>query len=127
MSPVAITVFAFFSFVPLYTVLMVLGQVPAGLLGTSWGVVLFQMAFQGLGSVAIAGVTYTRMIQQFGPVRSTMITALVPGLSALGAVLLLGEPLHWNLALGLALVTAGILFGVRSTVPAPTAAPRASA
>jgi len=124
---VAITVFAFFSFVPLYTVLMVLGQVPAGLLDTSWGVVLFQMAFQGLGSVAIAGVTYTRMIQQFGPVRSTMITALVPGLSALGAVLLLGEPLHWNLALGLALVTAGILFGVRSSVPAPTVAPRANA
>jgi drug/metabolite transporter (DMT)-like permease len=46
-------------------------------------------------------------------VRSTMITALVPGLSALGAVLFLGEPLHWNLLAGLALVTMGILFGVR--------------
>ena len=54
------------------------------------------------------------MIQHFGPVRSTMITALVPGLSALGAVLFLGEPLHWNLAAGLALVTLGILFGVRA-------------
>jgi drug/metabolite transporter (DMT)-like permease len=62
------------------------------------------------------------MIQQFGPVRSTMITALVPGLSALGAVLLLGEPLHWNLALGLALVTLGIMFGVRSSTPAPVLA-----
>jgi drug/metabolite transporter (DMT)-like permease len=27
-------------------------------------------------------------------------------------VALLGEPLHWNLAAGLALVTAGIVFGV---------------
>jgi drug/metabolite transporter (DMT)-like permease len=43
-----------------------------------------------------------------------MITALVPGLSALGAVWLLGEPLHWNLVAGLLLVTAGILFGVRA-------------
>jgi len=52
------------------------------------------------------------MIRHFGPVRSTMVTALVPGLSALGAVLLLGEPLRWNLAAGLALVTSGIVFGV---------------
>jgi len=62
--------------------------------------------------VVISGITFTRMIQYFGPVRSTMITALVPGLSALGAVLFLGEPLHWNLIAGLLFVTAGILFGV---------------
>jgi len=41
----------------------------------------------------------------------------VPGLSALGAVLFLGEPLYWNLAAGLALVTIGILFGVRVAAP----------
>jgi drug/metabolite transporter (DMT)-like permease len=40
---------------------------------------------------------------------------LVPGLSALGAVWFLGEPLHWNLLAGLALVTSGILFGVWQT------------
>ncbi len=53
------------------------------------------------------------MVQSFGPVRSTMITAVVPGLSALGAVLFLGEPLYWHLLAGLALVTLGIVFGVR--------------
>jgi drug/metabolite transporter (DMT)-like permease len=42
-----------------------------------------------------------------------MITALVPGLSALAAALLLGEALPWNVLAGLALVSAGILFGVR--------------
>lgn len=55
------------------------------------------------------------MVQHYGPVRSTMITALVPGLSALAAVLMLGEPLFWNLIAGLLLVTAGILFGVRKS------------
>ena len=60
-----------------------------------------------------SGITFVRMIQYFGPVRSTMITALVPGLSALGAVLFLGEPLHANLLAGLVLVTVGITFGVR--------------
>jgi hypothetical protein len=29
----------------------------------------------------------------------------------------LGEPLRWNLAAGLVLVTAGILFGVRASAP----------
>ena len=64
--------------------------------------------------MVISGITFVQMVRAFGPVKSTMITALVPGLSALGAVLLLGEPLGWNLLAGLALVTAGILFGVRA-------------
>ena len=75
------------------------------------------MLFQGVGSVVISGITFTQMIRYFGPVRSTMITALVPGLSALGAVVFLGEPLFWNLSAGLALVTLGILFGVRAAAP----------
>ncbi|MDP2819446.1 MAG: EamA family transporter [Polaromonas sp.] len=77
-----------------------------------------------LGSVVVSGITFTKMVQYFGPVRSTMITAVVPGLSALGAVFFLGEPLHWNLLAGLALVTVGIVFGVpmqaqRASVVAP--------
>ena len=71
------------------------------------------MFFQGVGSVVISGITFTKMIQHFGPVRSTMITALVPGLSAIAAAVILNEPLGWNVLLGLALVTSGIVFGVR--------------
>jgi len=63
-----------------------------------------------------------------------MITALVPGLSALGAVVFLDEPLHWNLIGGLMLVTAGILFGVQRvrasavpSAPVRTAGGRADA
>ena len=67
--------------------------------------------------MVISGITFVQMVRAFGPVKSTMITALVPGLSALGAVALLGEPLGWNLLAGLALVTAGILFGVRAVRP----------
>jgi drug/metabolite transporter (DMT)-like permease len=69
--------------------------------------------FQGVGSVVISGITFTHMVRHYGPVRSTMITALVPGLSALAAVWFLGEPMHWHLLAGLALVTSGILFGVQ--------------
>ena len=116
-ATMAITTFACVCYLPVYTAL-VLGGVVAGHVFTApWRDVLFQAMFQGWGSVVVSGTTFTQMIRHFGPVRSTMITALVPGLSALGAVWLLGEPLRWNLAAGLALVTAGILFGVRASLP----------
>lgn len=112
-ATVAITVFAFFLYVPVYGMLLFRELVPGRFLTAPLGQVAFQMAFQGLGSVVIAGITFTRMIQHFGPVRSTMMTSVVPALASLAAVLILDEPLHWNLAIGLALVTLGIVFGVR--------------
>jgi drug/metabolite transporter (DMT)-like permease len=119
-ATVAVTVFGFFLYVPVYGILLWQELVPGRFLQAPMGQVLFQMVFQGVGSVAIAGVTFTRMIQHFGPVRSTMITSVVPAMAAMAAVLILDEPLHWNLAIGLALVTLGIVFGVR---PGPAAAP----
>jgi drug/metabolite transporter (DMT)-like permease len=120
-ATIAVTVFAFLAYVPLYNLLLALHWVPGHLWTAPIRDVLFQAAFQGLGSVVISGISFTKMVQHFGPVRTTMITALVPGLSALGAVLLLGEPLHWNLLAGLVLVTLGILFGVRAAAPKPAA------
>ena len=116
-ATIAVTAFAFVSYVPIYMVLLIGQASVVHLLTAPLTEVLFQMMFQGWGSVVISGITFTKMIQHFGPVRSTMITALVPGLSAFGAVLFLGEPLHWNLSAGLALVTVGILFGVRAAAP----------
>ena len=126
-ATIAVTVFAFLTYVPAYLVLALGGVIPSTLKGAPMQEILFQMAFQGLLSVVVSGITFTRMIQAFGPIRSTMITALVPGLSALCAVLFLGEPLQWNIATGLALVTVGILFGVRTQTPATTVPASAAA
>ena len=112
-ATIAITVFAAMTYVPVYAVLVVLQVVPSTLATAPVADILFQMLFQGCGSVVISGITFTKMVQYFGPVRTTMFTAVVPGSSALGAVYFLGEPLTWNLWAGLALVTVGILFGVR--------------
>lgn len=112
-ATVAISVFALLTFVPAYALLAATGVVVSRLAEAPWQELLFQAGFQGIGSVVISGITFTQMVRHFGPVRSTMITSLVPGLSALGAVLFLGEPLHLHLVLGLALVTLGIVFGVR--------------
>jgi drug/metabolite transporter (DMT)-like permease len=111
-ATIAITMLALVTYVPVYTLLLLMQWVPGQVLVAPWRDVAFQMLFQGVGSVVISGMTFTKMIQHFGPVRSTMITALVPGLSAISAVIFLGEPLGWNVLAGLTLVTIGIVFGV---------------
>lgn len=121
----ALTAFGFCCFVPVYVALQMLGWPPLRLFEVPLGTLVFQALFQGVGSVAIAGVGFTLMVRHFGPVRSTMLTALVPGLAALSAVLFLGEPLQWNLVLGLMLVSLGIVFGVRA-VAAPASVTPAS-
>jgi drug/metabolite transporter (DMT)-like permease len=125
-ATMAITAFAFVTFVPVYLGLIGLGVLPTHLTQVPWTEIVFQAVFQGVGSVVISGITFTQMVRHYGPVRSTMITALVPGLSALGAVWFLGEPMHWNLLAGLALVTSGILFGVRQVKPAVANSPIAA-
>jgi drug/metabolite transporter (DMT)-like permease len=123
-ATIAITVFALIAYVPVYAGLALAGVVDSRLASAPMGEILFQALWQGIGSVVISGITFATMVRSFGPVRSTMLTALVPGLSALTAVAVLGEPLGLALIGGLALVTAGILVGVRAArVPAP-AVPR---
>jgi drug/metabolite transporter (DMT)-like permease len=114
-ATIAITAFGASTFLPTYALAVVLQWLPSHLLEAPWSEILFQTIYQGVGSVAISGITFNLMIRHYGPVRSTMITALVPGLSAMGAVVVLDEPMHWNLLAGLAQVTCGILFGVRKT------------
>jgi drug/metabolite transporter (DMT)-like permease len=112
-ATIAITAFSCVSFVPVYGLAAWMGWIPSHLHTAPLSEMVFQTFYQGLGSVVISGITFNVMIRYFGPVRSTMITDLVPGLSALGAVLFLNEPMSINLLGGLLLVTCGILFGVR--------------
>ncbi len=116
-ATIAITAFSCVSFVPLYGLAAYAGWVPTLLGSAPVSEMAFQAIYQGVGTVIISGITFNVMIRHYGPVRSTMITALVPGLSALGAVVFLNEPMSLNLLAGLALVTCGILFGVRLPKP----------
>jgi drug/metabolite transporter (DMT)-like permease len=111
----AITVFSFLVYVPSYLALVWVGLLPGHIITAPAADVLWQMLMQGLGSVVVSGISFNLMIRYYGPVRSTMLTAVVPGLSALSAALVLGEPLPWNVLAGLTLVTVGIVFGVRQT------------
>jgi drug/metabolite transporter (DMT)-like permease len=114
-ATIAITAFSCVTFVPIYALAVSSGLITSHLGLAPTSEMLFQAIYQGVGTVVISGITFNIMIRHYGPVRSTMITALVPGLSALGAVAVLGEPMHLNLIAGLTLVTCGILFGVRKS------------
>jgi drug/metabolite transporter (DMT)-like permease len=116
-ATIAITVFTLITYVPIYGALVYWQLVPSHLSIAPWSEILLQGFLQGILSVVVSGITFVKMVEVFGPVRSTMITAVVPSLSAVGAVVFLGEPLYWNLAVGLALATVGILFGVKSVTP----------
>jgi len=113
----AITVLGFFVYVPVYVTLLATGLVQGHFFSAPLRDVLLQMAMQGVGSVVVSGITFNMMIRYYGPVRSTMLTALVPGLSAVSAGWLLHEPLTTNVLAGLLLVTVGIVFGVQTQSP----------
>ena len=114
-ATMAVTAFSCVSFLPLYALIAWLGLIPSHLATAPWQELVFQALFQGIGSVVISGISFNMMVRHYGPVRSTMMTAVVPALSAISAVVLLNEPMYWNLMAGLALVTRGILFGVRKS------------
>lgn len=114
-ATIAVIVFSALTYIPVYSLLVWTGVLHSKLATAPWGEIIFHTVWQGGGSVVISGITFTKMIEYFGPIRSTMLTAVVPGLSALGAVVFLNEPLYWNLLAGLALVTLGIVVGVRAS------------
>ena len=98
------------------------GLVVSHLREAPWSEIIFQAVVQGIGSVVISGITFVRMVETFGPIRSTMITAVVPGLSALGAVLFLASRCTGTCCSALPLVTVGIVFGVKPVTPVAHAA-----
>ena len=75
--------------------------------------ILMQAVYQGVLVVFVAMLLYTLAVRQLGPQTVALLMAVVPGLSALAAVPLLGEPLSWLALAGLAAVTAGAVLGAR--------------
>jgi drug/metabolite transporter (DMT)-like permease len=110
------------SAVPLYALAVAGGTISSGLAAAPWREIVFQAVYQGGFSMFLAGLAFTQVVATFGPVRSTMMTALVPALAALSAVPVLGEPLSAAALGGLACVTFGLLLGLRRG--APVVAPR---
>jgi drug/metabolite transporter (DMT)-like permease len=110
----AIAIGCLVSYVPLFALGAAVGLVPTQLTRAPWSEIALQAVYQGGLSMLLAGVAFTQVIKTFGPVRTTMITALVPVLATLAALPLLGESLTPTGGVGLVCVTLGLLLGVRA-------------
>ncbi len=110
----AIAIGCLASYVPLFAAAAAAGLVPTQLGSAPWSEVAFQAVYQGGFSMLLAGMAFTQVVKTFGPVRTTMVTAVVPVLAALLAVPLLGEPMTAVGMLGLSCVTLGLLIGLRA-------------
>jgi drug/metabolite transporter (DMT)-like permease len=92
---------------------------PSRIQAAPLGEVAFQVVYQGVLAVVVAGFLFTRALTALGPMILTGITAVVPALSALAAWPLLGEPLGVEGLAGVGLVTAAMLMGVAQARGAP--------
>ncbi len=114
-ATLATSLISFALYTPVYLVFL-----PKQILAAPLPDIIWQGVFQGILALVVSMWFYTRVVQVFGPSRTTMITALCPGLAALIAVPWLGEPLSALVMLGLAAVTAGMIAGVTGVaLPAP--------
>jgi drug/metabolite transporter (DMT)-like permease len=75
--------------------------------------IAMQAIYQGVLVVFVAMLLYTFAVRQIGAQPVALMMAVVPGLSALAAVPVLGEPLSLLSLAGLAAVTAGAVLGAR--------------
>jgi drug/metabolite transporter (DMT)-like permease len=125
-ATLAIATGCLFSYVPLFIVAAGSGALHSGLGTAPWREIAFQAVYQGGFSMLVAGLAFTQVVATFGPVRTTMLTSLVPALAALSAVPVLGEALSTAALVGLVCVSGGLLLGLRPGPRLPTLVERSA-
>jgi len=75
--------------------------------------IAIQAGYQGILVVFVAMLLYTYAVRSLGAQTVTLLMAIVPGLAAVAAVPVLGEPLSMFTLAGLAAVTMGALLAAR--------------
>ena len=84
----------------------------ADLLAAPWREIVIQAVFQGVLSAIVALLFYTRAVAILGAARGAVFAALVPTFTLLLAIPLLGETPTALQLLGVAFVTAGMVFAL---------------
>ncbi|MGX6604932.1 DMT family transporter [Micromonosporaceae bacterium Da 78-11] len=111
--------------------LTALAYLPAGLLQmpTHWPAtkVTVSVVILAVLCTAVAFLIFYALIDEVGPVRSTVITYVNPAVAVVLGVLFLDEPLTWSIALGFGLILAGSVLATRRSRPTPTPEPVAAA
>ncbi len=85
--------------------------IPKHLFDVSTGVLLLQGVYQGIIAATMAGIFYNHANHTIGPHKASLMLALVPGITAVAAVPMLGESLTALAICGVVLVTFGAVLG----------------
>lgn len=108
--------FSLLAYLPVYLLWL-----PKTMQAAGWGDIALQGGYQGVVAALLAAGMYSYANQKIGPCQAAMALALVPAVSALGALLLLGEPIGLAAAAGIAIVSAGALIGALPRPELPSA------
>lgn len=93
-------------FMPIYLLWL-----PSGIGAASWGEIALQCVYQGVIASMLAAGFYSYAVQKVGAGEASMMLALVPAFTAIGAYLILDEALGRTTIVGIVVVSAGALLG----------------
>ncbi|MDI3515077.1 MAG: DMT family transporter [Gammaproteobacteria bacterium] len=93
-------------FMPIYLLWL-----PSSIGAASWGEIALQCVYQGVIASMLAAGFYSYAVQKVGAGEASMMLALVPAFTAIGAFLILDEALGATTILGIVVVSAGALLG----------------
>ena len=101
-----IATFSALAYLPVYMLWL-----PGNLAAQSWGAITLQGVYQGVIAALVAGGFYSYAVQKVGASEASMMLALVPAVTAVGAFLILGEALGLITIVGIVVVSIGALLG----------------
>ncbi len=98
--------FSALAYLPVYLLWL-----PANIAAASWGEIALQGVYQGIVASMLAAGFYSYAVQKVGASEASMMLALVPAFTAIGAFFILGEALGLSTIIGIAVVSVGALLG----------------
>lgn len=93
-------------FMPIYLLWL-----PSSIGAASWGEIALQCVYQGVIASMLAAGFYSYAVQKVGAGEASMMLALVPAFTAIGAYLILDEALGLTTIVGIVVVSIGALLG----------------
>jgi len=84
---------------------------PTKLAHAAWPDIALQCVYQGAVAAVLAAGLYSYANEKVGACQASMMLALVPALSAVGAYFILGEALNGTVVAGIGMVSLGALLG----------------
>ena len=106
LSVLGIALFSAVVYLPVYV-----GCLPSQLSSATWGAITLQAVYQGVVIAFLGAGLYSYAVQKIGASEASLMLALVPAVSAVGGLLILGEQLGTIAVVGIVVVSIGAVLG----------------